>query len=338
MSFRSFIVTLTFALLCAACSSAPKRTLLPGTQAATLQSTISRPDPELTHNSWNSRPSGQLAPGNEIEISEAADAKINGLYRITPEGELKLPYEKIIPAAGLSLSQLKTAISEAYSGILVVPTLKVQVRTKEFYVDVRGLVKKPGYYLVRKDSSLDELVSKAEGFLQSADGLTNQAQYARIEQLGVTNVIRLRDYYSGKKDLIPHWSGGESVFFQSERGDALTVGGAERNYVQVLGEVKNPADYPYIDNADFLHYLVKSGGPTERADLEHVNLIRTTGAGRELITFGLENAGEIPSIQPGDTLLVRADVPSPAEKKSRVIGGFAAIVQAVATIVLLFTV
>jgi protein involved in polysaccharide export with SLBB domain len=128
--------------------------------------------------------------------------------------------------------------------------------------------------------------------------------------------------------------GGETVFFQSERPRGATPG---RDYVQVLGQVRSPGDYPYTPGADFYEYLIRAGGPTDRADLHNVTLVRNIGdRQREAVNFALDESDQIPAIQGGDTLLLHADNPSPLEKKSRVIGGFASILSTIATVVLLF--
>ena len=289
---------------------------------------------------WQTRPNSEIAPGFEIHIENAEDAKINGTFRVGPDGNLKLPYDVKVKAAGSTVPQLQQDVRNGYKSLLKAPAMNVTIANREYYVDVRGLVRKPGQYLVKDTSSLDELIAKADGLQESArpDGSGNQAQaeYARIEQLGVTGVIRLRDYFSGQSELIPAWQGGETIFFQSERGAGALVGEATRDYVTVLGQVRNPGEYPYVANADVFHYFLKAGGPTDRGDVNELSLIKMTPSGRQVTTFRLEQSDSIPSINAGDTLIVGSDVPGPVEKKTRVIGGVASIITGVATIILLF--
>ena len=125
-------------------------------------------------------------------------------------------------------------------------------------------------------------------------------------------------------------------FFQSERGLSGKVTQTGRNYVQLLGQVKIPGEYPYKDGADLYDYLIKAGGPNEKADLQKFELIRGDSKERITYTFALDDLNKIPGLQPGDTVLVHADNPSVLEKKSRVIGGLTSILTSLATVVLIF--
>jgi protein involved in polysaccharide export with SLBB domain len=282
---------------------------------------------------WNTRPSDEVAPGFQIEVKSTDDKAVNGIFAIPNDGVLKLPYDVKVDTTGLTLAQLNAEIVSAYKKFFTSPQIKVSVFKKEYYVDVRGLVQKPGQYLVKEDSSLDYLISQAGGLLGSSDK-NSEAQFVRIDQLGVTNVFRLRDYFSGNQNLVPKWQGGESVFFQSERGSVAGAAQTGRNYIQIIGMVKTPGEYPYKDNADLYDYLIKAGGPTERADLYKFDLIRTSGKERVRYTFALDDSDKVPDLRPGDTIFVHADNPTPAEKSARVVTIYTSILTAIATTII----
>lgn len=310
-------------LAASACYTGPHHILVPKTTIASTGVT-------LQQTAWNTRPSNEVAPGFEVTIKSAADPRINGTSRIDQEGLLKLNYDVRIATSGMTESDLASAINKAFSKVLRNPDVKMEITKREYFVDVQGLVKKAGQYLVKKDASLDELVSLAGG-LETTPGAT-MPQYARIDQLGVSNVVKLRDYYSGKRDLVPQWQGGEVVFFQNERG---SLAGGGRDYVQLLGQFKNPGEYPFTEGADFYDYMIQAGGPSEKADLYNLELVRSNGPQREIFQFASANYNEIPAVMPGDTIIMNADNPSRFEKDSRVIGGFTSIVTAIGTMVLL---
>lgn len=332
------LLGVTVGVSLAGCSTGPTRTVIntsaPGVRGPEPRQATEKGD-DIRPTKWNTRAADEIAPGFQIELKGAEDPRVNGVFSVGPDGNLRLPYDVLIQTTGLTLGELRTDINQAYARYLNAPNIKVSIAKKEYYVDVRGLVQKPGQYLVKGDSSLDFIISQAGGLLPGQDQNV-AAQYVRIDQLGVTNVIKLRDYFSGSQELIPAWQGGESVFFQSERGDKASAPQTGRNYVQLLGQIKQPGEYPFINGADFYDYLIRAGGPTDRADLENLVLVRSNQSTRETIEFKLDESHLLPPLKAGDTVLVNADNPSSLEKKSRLVGGFAGIFSTIATIVLLF--
>lgn len=281
---------------------------------------------------WNTRPDGELAPGFEVEIRRAADPKINGRYRIGPDGKLALPYDVSVDTASMRPEDLKQALEREYGRILRNPNFELKVTDQQYYVDVRGLVQKPGSYLVSKDSSLDEVLSAAGGLQEGRDE-SNNPRFARIRQLGVTNVVRLRDYFSGARELIPQWQGGETVFISSEAGPRTSFQNQQgRNYVKVLGQVRTPGEYPFESSAGLFDYLIEAGGPTDRADLRRVALVRGVDGESRQVTIDLQNGADSPQLVPGDAIIVHANNPSELEEQSRIMGSFAGVLAALATV------
>ena len=77
--------------------------------------------------------------------------------------------------------------------------------------------------------------------------------------------------------------------------------------------------------ATFFTYLLQAGGPTDRADLANITLIRPDATTTRARTFNSQNFHDIPPIEPGDTIIVNADVPTQTEKSSRVAASVASI-------------
>lgn len=281
---------------------------------------------------WKTASPDKIAPGFELRATSSADPKINGTYRIDAQGVLGMPYDVKVKTTGLTLPQLQAKVNSSYKEFLTTPDVKLEVTEKQYWVNIQGLVMKPGAYLIDGESSLDDLIAKAEGLKASTNERDN-AQYARIEQAGVKNLVKLRDYYSGKRELLPKWQGGEKIVLQSERGGIAS--GQERQYIEVLGEVKVPGEYPVQPGADFYDYLIKARGPTENADLHNIYLLQTVGKRREKFTFSMEDAHKLPPLKAGDALIVNSDVATPAEKQSRTIGNFTGIFVGIATTALL---
>ena len=333
-SFRLFGV-LTCAVLISACTSRP-RDWVWATRAATespasFESTTSPARPM-----WRVRAENEIAPGFELELSCPADRALSGAYRVEADGLLRLPYKVQIDANGLSTEALKTELDRAYRPFLKAPDFRVTIKHRMFFVDVQGLVTKPGPVLVKSDSSLDEIIAGAGGLQQTPERQA-QAQYVRVVQGATSGTFKLRDYFAGSLTGLPIWQGGEKIFFQSEGGPLESKGKVARRYINLLGQVRSPGEYPY-EHGDFHRYLIAAGGPTDRADLDNISLIRMHGDSVGTRNFTAHEPTELPTLEPGDTVIVQADNPSPLEKRSRVIGGFMSILTSIATVVLLFIV
>ncbi len=281
------------------------------------------------------RNDAEVAPGYEIELSSSQDEKLNGKFRIEFDGSLKLPYDTVVQTSGLTSKQLKEKVLAAYAKFYQsIPTMDVAVSERMYWVDVRGMVTKPGKYLVKADASVDELLSQAGGILSPPPPAVGP-RYVRIQQLGTTTqVINLGDYYSGVPFSDPKWQGGDVVFVQRDRGEAVPVEDSLK-YVKVLGQVATPGEAPFQEGADFYHYLVKAGGPTERAALYKVEIVRMEGGTRVSKFFSAEDEEILPSVQGGDVIIVHADNTTGFEKRTRAIAEIAGIITSFATVVIL---
>lgn len=252
-----------------------------------------------------------VAPGNQIQISCPDDPNLNGKYRIEFDGELKLPYEITVKAQDMTLSELNSRIVESYRPFFKsTPSIKVTFVERVLWVQVNGLVNKPGRFLVKPSTSLDEILGFAGGLQTSSENKVAEAQprYVKIEQPSASSVvIRLGDYYGGDRSRVPKWRGGDQIFLQSAADDgALAISDTATVDVHMMGEVRTPGDYGFRSGADFFHYLVKAGGPTDRANLGKIEVIRGPNLRKTSMTFDLDDTDEVPALQPGDMVIVHA--------------------------------
>jgi hypothetical protein len=262
-----------------------------------------------------------VSPGYLIGLNNIDDEQLNGEFRIGFDSILRLPYDININTEGLSETELKNNIISAYKKFFKsTPTLGVSVLEREFWIDVRGLVKNSGKYLVRKDASLDEILAKAGGLERNNSGEA-LAQAIRITQSGevVTN-INLNEYYSGKQLSMPEWEGGNLVFAQLQPETVTSSGITNKKIssskaVQMVGQIKNPGELKFLPGADIFYYLVKAGGPTEKADLNRIMIVREANGKKQQKNMNIEQLQEAPVILPGDLILVNSDVPGEFKKR-----------------------
>lgn len=324
------ITSVTLVLLLTACTKAPRWSDVPkGTTPIMEGNSVTA----TTATPWKKRPAGQVAPGHMVTI-KSSDPRVNGDFRIEFDNSLKLPYNVRLTTTGLNEDQLRSAIRNSYRKYFRSPNdIQVSVAQKEYLIDVEGLVQKPGQYLVKQNTSLDEIIAFAGGLKEGGQN-NNVARYVRINGISGQRLIGLGDYYSGSGDLTPQWQGGETVFFQSEGGGPRASARLQRNFVNVIGQVRNPAEYPAETNANFYTYLIKAGGPTDRADLSRVTLLRSHDSQMRAITFNMLDPREIPEVLPGDSIIFNGDSPTPLERDSGIAASFANVISAIGIIVI----
>jgi protein involved in polysaccharide export with SLBB domain len=272
-----------------------------------------------------------IVPGYQLTLHCIADPKMNGDYRVEFNGNLQLPYDVSINTTGLTMSELKKKLSDSYRPYFrVSPEIEVRIKQKDSWLDVRGLVEKPGRYLVEPGASLDAVIGEAGGLSK-----TQPPAYVRIQKGNKIFVLDLSEYYrqGGEHPQIQGWEGGEVIFFQTE--PVSTIGNANavspyRSPVYVLGEVKKPGGVSLTPGADFVDTLVQAGGFTDRADLDSIELIRRTGKKKRIYEFSWEDVPNTPKPIEGDVFMIHADNVTKVERHTTLL---AALIGALATAV-----
>ena len=273
----------------------------------------------------------EIAPGNLMHIVCADDKKIDGDFRVEFDGTIKMPYDVKVKAAGLTLTEFKTALQTQYRSFFrSPPQLVVSFSDHKLALRADGLVDKPGEYLISQSGSIDELIAQAGGLQKGQD--REAARYARIVDGQYRALLKLSDFYSGSAGKAPVWRGGETVFFQNEGSGIGDMLGMDKRYVQVLGQVRTPGEIAYRDNANFFYYLVQAGGPTDRAAMSRLVLVRSDGAKLQTVKFSVNEPEEIPQIQGGDIVLIQADNPTDFERDTSLFGNIAGFMSSIAAV------
>ena len=278
----------------------------------------------------------QLAPGYLLRLSSLEDKKLNGQFRVEFDGFLYLPYQVAIQASGVSLADVSRKIVESYRPFFKgEPRVQVSLEQRKLWVDVRGLVKKPGKILVFPDTGIDEILALVDGFLPNSN-----VDSVRLDRAGAeTTTLALGPYFtSGDASNIPRWRGGERIFFHSSSvRNPFFDEKQNSKAIRVLGEVKRPGLVPYREDADFLYYFTQVEGPSTLADLKKIEIVRGRMPGAESIVLNFESEKNLfPKLLPGDMILVHADRPTQLERTVPVLSGIAAVVSAVLLSILVF--
>lgn len=297
-------------LMSSGCSSAP---VSPGP---------AKPDPahEYAIEKESLETSQVISPGFMLKIRHGADEGISGEYRVSFKGDLKLPYKVKVDAAGKTTDELAQDLVKAYGSYFKSRnTVKVDIASREYFIELRGLVKKPGVYAVKLDTSIEEAIALAGGLTSSvgdAQASASTAASAKPEYLRIVRRdfrskenppqirwIRLTDYflkYDIKNEVL--WRGGEQLFFQVT-GDPNVVKPLSQT-VQIIGEVRQPGEYAIQPGSDLHTYLTRAGGPTSSANLEDVVVIQKVN--NDSNSYNISKSMAVAEVAPGDVILVKA--------------------------------
>ena len=176
----------------------------------------------------------EVRPGFLIQLSSPLDTKLNGAFRVPMDGNLRLPYGVSVSAAGSTLQNLNMRISDLLQKFYKKsPQVKATISERKYYIEVRGLVQKPGILLVSEREKIEDIMKKS-GEIDLA-GDARQVQVIRGQN---TFYVSLQEYFQGAgMNLSPRWYGGEKVLFMKS---STALGGEATGVIQLLGDIRNP--------------------------------------------------------------------------------------------------
>ena len=275
---------------------------------------------------------GRMAPGFLFYLYHPSDDKLKGRFRADFSGNLRLPYNVTLNVSGLTFSELKEQVLKSYSKFFQrgVEDVDFKLLRMDYYVEVRGFVKKSGRYLVGRKEGVDKVIDKAGGL---RGDLQKNFYKASITQQGDTYSISLNQYYQNSKYSSAFtWTGGDRIFVTELDESEMT---GELPIVTILGGVKTPGKVLYKSNAHLFYYLGKSGGAIDNLDYDESYIIRTTKDGIYKIHFDLTEMDDLPAIAPNDIVLLQATKASFTDKLMERLVQFATILTSVAVLIAL---
>lgn len=276
---------------------------------------------------------GLMAPGFLFSLSHPSDAKLQGSFRAQFDGMLKLPYGVKVSVLGLTFDELKKKVQLAYSSFFQrgAQDVTFNLVSREYYVEVRGFVKRSGNYLVKRKESIDKVIDMAGGL----NGNIKQDFFiASIKQQNTSYSVSLNQYFENNVlGTSFTWTGGDVLFINLANEEATTQVAPT---VEVLGGVKSPGKTLYKADANLYYYLAKRGGVIDNPGYEEVFVIRRTNKGLERINFNLTDMSTVPVIKPGDTILLSAERRTVADRAWERTSQIATILTTIAFVILAF--
>jgi protein involved in polysaccharide export with SLBB domain len=253
----------------------------------------------------------RVGAGDHIYLSVPQRPDLNRQLAVGEDGNVNLPLVGNVNVRGLNKTEIETkllqSLREYYPSVS-----KVEVNISQALsnvVFVAGEVRFPGKYSFPETSvNMWEAIREAGGPSPTAN-------------LSSVRVVQDRSR-GGQSQLIDVQAAIENGTVQNlpilRPGDTVIVPGAEELYtgsagVNVTGAVIRPGNYRLTGRGDLVGAILLAGGPSDRADLSDVHLIRPdTGGGKsETYKIDLNNflkKGKMdsnPKLRPGDTVTIQ---------------------------------
>jgi len=238
-----------------------------------------------------------LRPNDIITINVAEQPNLTRKYSIDSEGRLTFPLIGHVQAAGLTAPQLADELQRRLKqGFFKDPQVRVEFeRTRRVFVF--GGVNAPGMYQMTEQMTLMEVLARS-GYTGATEVIIVRSKGARAPALPddkAAEVIRVN-----VRELERELESGQlSRNVVLDDGDTIYVPRFDPNRVYVSGQVRTPGAYSVADKTTVFQALALAGGPTERASLGRVQIMRLVDGKQKTIKANLEAI-----VRPGDTIIV----------------------------------
>ncbi|NVJ60857.1 MAG: SLBB domain-containing protein [Gammaproteobacteria bacterium] len=209
-------------------------------------------------------------------------------------------------------------------------------------IEVKGEVRFPGTYRIKKGETLRSLMKRAGGFTDfahieatlftreelkerearqlrqlrerlKADLANSQLEKANVgENANLSSLQQLSESLDSTEAVgrlvidMPSVLSGDSEDVILKDGDSIIVP-AFRQEISVVGEVQYPTSHLFDPYLSFEEYIERSGGETDKADDDRIYIVKADGSVVLPNKSGWINATGV-TIEPGDTIVVPLDV------------------------------
>ncbi len=159
----------------------------------------------------------RIKPGDVLRIEVLEDTSINRNSLVLPDGRISVPLAGTVPAAGRTLSQIRTSVVEqlapnfasgptVFISIARLATPELELPTEEQGVEtvsiyVLGEVTRPGKVEVLPGTTLLQFLAEIGGFSKFA--ATKRVQLRRVDKTGTERVynVNYKDILAGKTSI-----------------------------------------------------------------------------------------------------------------------------------------
>ncbi|PWB35150.1 polysaccharide biosynthesis protein [Pseudomonas sp. SDI] len=232
----------------------------------------------------------RIQSGDTVGLSFMAASSLNGNQLVLPDGSIELPSANTsVKVAGLTPDQARAAIQQAYRNKSLFQRNRDQLTVQVISPltneqNLKSALNHPGTGMSRE-------------ITVGTDGHASFPEIGSIALQGMT-VNQLETYLNKRYADLP---GRMTV-------DVLLKSTAV-NEIYVLGEVGQPGSYPIRRPVSVLEALTLARGPSIKARLDSVVIMRRTGNQVQAVPYNVEealdaNAAQVAYLQPDDMLYV----------------------------------
>ncbi len=245
----------------------------------------------------------RIGSGDVLDVDVFGLDELDRKVRVQRDGQISLPLLGVFAVAGLNLEDAELLIAGMLRERRLVRDPQVSIFVEELVsrgVTVQGAVVDPGVYQLIGSRSLLEVIGEAGGVREDSGAqvlvLRTEAGSERKLDFDLEALIAGNDL-SLNVPLLP--------------GDIVMVPFSRRLTVYVTGAVENPGPVAYQSSEGItaLQAITAAGGPTQRANLRSVHILRKQpGGGQERIKVNVKKiqSGKVddPVLEKNDTVVV----------------------------------
>ncbi|MBF8745243.1 polysaccharide biosynthesis protein [Pseudomonas putida] len=245
----------------------------------------------------------RIQSGDTVDLNFMAASGLNGSQLVQPDGTITLPStNSAVRVEGLTTADAETAIREAYRNKRVFQNNRDQVTVRVLSpmtseVQLKNTLTHPGTGMSRD-------------ITVGSDGRATFPEIGSVPLQGMT-VNQLRDYLNERYASLPGRMTVD-VLLKSTAG----------NEIYVLGEVGQPGAFPIRRPVSVLEALTLARGPTLKAKLGSVVIMRREGNTVHAVNYDVDKAlaggsQNLAYLQPEDMLYVPKTTLASAAELSR---------------------
>jgi len=238
----------------------------------------------------------QLRSGDVVRVYVYSHEELTVDVSVGPDGWITIPPIGSLKVLGMTLDEVAKELKKSYANLVTDPKVTVSVQEyAPFIYYILGEVRNPGSVVLNVQSaSIAQLIAAAGGLKETAE--ENEFQIVKSDGRRLT--VNIESYPEDPKLT--------SVFL--EPGDSLFVLNGYNNWIKVIGEVKNPGVFKYLDGITLTRVIAEAGGLKESGDPEEIAVITRLGNSTQRKVYNLNDifAGKSadPILKEGSSIIV----------------------------------
>jgi len=205
---------------------------------------------------------------------------------------------------------------------IFVPKQIEEVRRGARTVYVMGEVAKPGAFETKDQASFIDILANAGGPTRFAE--TRQIRVLRGD--GEIEKFDLVAFTEGKLKKLPPVEAGDAIFVPEkvENNEPSWLKIPPTRAIHVIGAVNKPGRYEWADEMSLFDLLAQAGGPKERADISHIEILRSSSDRTQPVRFDLAaylksggSVSAVPRLKAGYVIMVPELPQDPSDNKAQ---------------------